>query len=217
MHDINLGLYFVSELVGTAMLLLLGGGVVANVILAKSKGFGGGTLMINWGWGLAVFAGVLVSSYSGAQLNPAVSIALLIVQTSVLDKYLADLAGNASVLKMISWLTLVGIIYITMCILYKYGPSLEDKFRFFSPGAFLATFLFVGVSYLFFYIANHFINYNRVYGSIGTLLMFMAWMFITGMVILIGFELNLSIMMHHKLVAEARNKALKEPEQSSGG
>lgn len=78
MHDINLGLYFVSELVGTAMLLLLGGGVVANVILAKSKGFGGGTLMINWGWGLAVFAGVLVSSYSGAQLNPAVSIALLI-------------------------------------------------------------------------------------------------------------------------------------------
>jgi glycerol uptake facilitator protein len=43
MHDINLGLYFLSELVGTAMLLLLGGGVVANVILAKSKGFGGGT------------------------------------------------------------------------------------------------------------------------------------------------------------------------------
>ena len=78
MQDINLGLYFVSELVGTTMLLLLGGGVVANVILAKSKGLGGGTLMINWGWGLAVFAGVLVSSYSGAQLNPAVSIGLLV-------------------------------------------------------------------------------------------------------------------------------------------
>lgn len=78
MQEVNLGLYFVSELVGTAMLLLLGGGVVANVILAKSKGLGGGTLMINWGWGLAVFAGVLVSSYSGAQLNPAVSIGLLV-------------------------------------------------------------------------------------------------------------------------------------------
>ena len=78
MQDINLWLYFVSELVGTAMLLLLGGGVVANVILAKSKGLGGGTLMVNWGWGLAVFAGVLVSSYSGAQLNPAVSIGLLV-------------------------------------------------------------------------------------------------------------------------------------------
>ena len=52
MQEVNLGLYFLSELVGTAMLLLLGGGVVANVILAKSKGLGGGTLMINWGWGL---------------------------------------------------------------------------------------------------------------------------------------------------------------------
>ena len=62
MQEVNLGLYFLSELVGTAMLLLLGGGVVANVILAKSKGLGGGTLMINWVWGLAVFAGVLVSA-----------------------------------------------------------------------------------------------------------------------------------------------------------
>ncbi|MFT4052567.1 MAG: MIP/aquaporin family protein [Microbacterium sp.] len=78
MSEIDLGLYFLSELIGTALLLLLGGGVVANVILAKTKGFGGGTLMINWGWGLAVFAGVLVSAYSGAQLNPAVSLALLV-------------------------------------------------------------------------------------------------------------------------------------------
>lgn len=152
----------------------------------------------------------------GLMMVLLVSIALLIIQTSVLDKYLADLAGNASVLKMISGLTLVSIIYITMCILYKYGPSLEDKFRFFSPGAFLATILFVGVSYLFFYIANHFINYNKVYGSIGTLLMFMAWMFITGMVILIGFELNLSIMMHHKLAAAARDKGRQPPQEPAG-
>lgn len=49
MQDVNLGLYFLSELVGTGMLLLLGGGVVANVILKGTKGNGGGTLMINWG------------------------------------------------------------------------------------------------------------------------------------------------------------------------
>ena len=78
MHEVNLGSYFLSELVGTGMLVLLGAGVVANVILAKSKGLGGGTLMINWGWGLAVFAGVLVSLYSGSILNPAVGIGLLI-------------------------------------------------------------------------------------------------------------------------------------------
>lgn len=73
----NLGLVFLSETVGTAMLLLLGAGVVANVVLAKTKGFGGGFLMINFGWGLAVFSGVLVSGYSGAQLNPAVTIGLI--------------------------------------------------------------------------------------------------------------------------------------------
>jgi glycerol uptake facilitator protein len=81
MQDVNLGLYFLSELVGTALLILLGCGVVANVALAKTKGFAGGFLMVNWGWGLAVFAGVLASAYSGAQLNPAVSIGLLIAQT----------------------------------------------------------------------------------------------------------------------------------------
>ena len=50
MTDVNLGLYFLSEFVGTAMLILLGCGVVANVALAKNKGFGGGFLMVNWGW-----------------------------------------------------------------------------------------------------------------------------------------------------------------------
>ncbi|GAA2173016.1 MIP/aquaporin family protein [Agrococcus versicolor] len=74
----NLGLVLLSETVGTALLLLLGTGVVANVVLAKTKGFGGGFLMINFGWGLAVFAGVLVSGYSGAQLNPAVTIGLVV-------------------------------------------------------------------------------------------------------------------------------------------
>jgi len=76
---VNLGLIFLSEVVGTAMLIILGGGVVANVSLTKSKGFNGGTLMVNIGWGLAVFAGVTVSYSSGAHLNPAVSIAQLIL------------------------------------------------------------------------------------------------------------------------------------------
>jgi glycerol uptake facilitator protein len=62
--------------VGTAMLLLLGGGVVANTALTKSKGNGTGFLFVNFGWGLAVFAGVLVSQKSGAHLNPAVTLGL---------------------------------------------------------------------------------------------------------------------------------------------
>lgn len=68
---------FVSEIVGTAMLILLGAGVVANVILPKTKGFNGGWLLINFGWGLAVFSGVYVSWKSGAHLNPAVTFGIL--------------------------------------------------------------------------------------------------------------------------------------------
>ena len=73
----NLGVVFLSELVGTAMLLLLGCGVVANVALAKNKGHAGGFLMVNFGWGLAVFAGVIVAYASGAHLNPAVTLGLV--------------------------------------------------------------------------------------------------------------------------------------------
>jgi glycerol uptake facilitator protein len=74
----NLGLVFLSEVLGTAMLLLLGCGVVATAILVKSKGFGGGWLLINFGWAIAVFAGVNVAYYSGAHLNPAVTLGLLV-------------------------------------------------------------------------------------------------------------------------------------------
>lgn len=58
------------------MLLLLGVGVVANTALTKSKGNGTGFLFVNFGWGLAVFAGVLVSQKSGAHLNPAVTLGI---------------------------------------------------------------------------------------------------------------------------------------------
>lgn len=132
----------------------------------------------------------------GLMLVFLVSIALIIIQTSLLDRYLVDLIGSTVIIKLASWITLVLLIYITICILYKYGPSLQHRFRFFSTGAFIATILFIIVSYGFFFIANHFINYNRIYGSIGTLLMFMIWMFITGLVILIGYEINLAILMH---------------------
>jgi glycerol uptake facilitator protein len=58
------------------MLILLGCGVVANIALAKTKGNAGGFLMVNFGWGLAVFAGVTVSYASGGHLNPAVTLGL---------------------------------------------------------------------------------------------------------------------------------------------
>jgi glycerol uptake facilitator protein len=68
---------FFSEVVGTGFLLLLGVGVVANVALPRTYGNGGGWIVIVWGWGLAVFAGVYAAASSGAHLNPAVTLGLL--------------------------------------------------------------------------------------------------------------------------------------------
>jgi glycerol uptake facilitator protein len=68
---------FIGEIVGTAILIILGDGVVANVILTKTKGFSGGLIAITFGWGIAVFVAVYVSgAASGAHLNPAVTIGL---------------------------------------------------------------------------------------------------------------------------------------------
>lgn len=73
----NLGIVFTSEVIGTMLLTLLGCGVVANVALTRTKGFAGGFLLVNFGWGLAVFAGVTVAYVSGAHLNPAVTLGLV--------------------------------------------------------------------------------------------------------------------------------------------
>ncbi len=70
---------FLGEVIGTALLILLGNGVVANVVLTGTKGNGSGWIVITWGWGMAVFVGVFtVGAFSGAHLNPAVSIGLAI-------------------------------------------------------------------------------------------------------------------------------------------
>ncbi len=68
---------YIAEFIGTALLVLLGDGVVANVVLNKTKGQQSGWVVITFGWAMAVFVGVLVAApASGAHLNPAVSVAL---------------------------------------------------------------------------------------------------------------------------------------------
>lgn len=74
---VPLSTVFVSEAFGTAVLTLLGCGVVANVLLPKTKGAGANWLLISFGWGLGVFAGVYVAYPSGAHINPAVTLGIL--------------------------------------------------------------------------------------------------------------------------------------------
>ena len=98
---------FVSELTGTALLIILGDGVVANVILHKTKGNSGGLIAITFGWAIAVFVGVYVSaSASGAHLNPAVTIALATIgkfEWSLVPVYLAAQLIGAMLGSMIVW------------------------------------------------------------------------------------------------------------------
>ena len=97
---------FVAELVGTCLIIILGEGVVANVVLAKTKGNGGGLIAITFGWAIAVFVGVFsTSAVSGAHLNPAVSIGLAmagkfewaLVPTYILAQLLGAMLGSALV------------------------------------------------------------------------------------------------------------------------
>lgn len=89
---------FISEFIGTAVLVTLGDGVVANVVLHKTKGSNGGLISITLGWAVAVFVAVFISNKaSGAHLNPAVTIALACAHkfswNLVLSYLLAQLLG----------------------------------------------------------------------------------------------------------------------------
>jgi len=100
---------FIAEVLGTALLILLGGGIVANDILSKTKGNGGGWMTITTAWGLAVFVGVVVAGpYSGAHLNPAVTLGLAVgglfpwadVPTYLAAEFIGAMIGSSLVYLM---------------------------------------------------------------------------------------------------------------------
>ena len=85
------------------------------------------------------------------------------------------------------------LVYSGILILYNFGPARTTRRRLLSPGAILATFLIVLTSAGFsFYVAN-FSQYNKLYGSIGTLIVILLWIYLNALVLIIGFELNASI------------------------
>lgn len=118
---------------------------------------------------------------------------LLIAQNAVL-KWLG--IQNTTVLQLIGiarWLFIVTLIFYAIAFIYKYAPAIKKRFRLFSPGAILATFLSILTTLSFSIFVNNFGKYNALYGSIGTIIVLMIIIYINSLVLLIGYELNVSI------------------------
>ncbi|HPF01875.1 MAG TPA: MIP/aquaporin family protein [Bacteroidales bacterium] len=99
---------FLAEFFGTAMILVFGSGVVANVLLNKTKGNNSGWIVITFGWAVGVFTGVLIAAdVSGAHLNPAVTLALVIAgkfSTSLMPLYISAQLLGAMFGSGLAWL-----------------------------------------------------------------------------------------------------------------
>ncbi|AMR32406.1 ribonuclease BN [Mucilaginibacter sp. PAMC 26640] len=91
------------------------------------------------------------------------------------------------------WIIILVIFFVSVCILYRYGPSNKQKWKFINPGSILATSLAILTSIGFTYYTNNFSSYNKVYGSIGTLIVVMIYLYLNSLILLIGFELNASV------------------------
>jgi membrane protein len=91
------------------------------------------------------------------------------------------------------WLTVFLLLFTAISLLYYYGPVNSANYKLISPGALLATVLSITASLLFNYYVNNFGTYNKVYGSIGTIMVIMLWLQFNCLIMLIGFDLNAKI------------------------
>lgn len=119
----------------------------------------------------------------------------LIIQTNAVNELLEQIFGGVLAVKLLSMAIVILVIFCTISIIYTYGPSLTHRFEFVSPGSVFATLACVVTTIIFFFLVNNFLNYNKVYGPIGTLIAFLVWMWLNTLVILLGYELNVSILL----------------------
>ncbi|SHG54816.1 YihY/virulence factor BrkB family protein [Pedobacter caeni] len=113
-----------------------------------------------------------------------------------------NIKGNfiAYLIQLTRW-SLLGILYfVTISILYKYGPAHAKKWKFFSAGSCLATVLAFLTIWGFSFYINNFSSYNKVYGSISTLIVLMIWLYLNSLILLVGFELNASVDLSKRSV-----------------
>jgi membrane protein len=123
--------------------------------------------------------------------------------------FLKAAVKNKSIREIIGytrWFFIVMLVYLIIGFIFKYAPAIRKKWSFTSPGTILATMLSLAASVGFAIYVNNFGKYNALYGSIGTIMMVMALIYINSLALLIGFELNVSIHSLKVLAAERQAK-----------
>ncbi len=109
------------------------------------------------------------------------------------------------VIDSVRWIIIIALVLFSIGFIYKFAPAVTKRWRIASPGAILATFMIVLSSYIFSFYLDNFSSYNKVYGSIGTVMIVMILMHMNSLILLIGYELNVSIHSL-KAMAEERKK-----------
>jgi len=126
-----------------------------------------------------------------------ISVSLIIFGSHFLKLIVMHLTTNKefiyNLLYVVRWLLIIMALFLVTSLLFYFAPAKKTRFRFISAGSTLSTILFALSSVGFNYYINHFSRYNKLYGSIGTLLIVMLWIYVNALVLLIGFELNASI------------------------
>jgi membrane protein len=125
-----------------------------------------------------------------------IAIGLIIFGTVVVN-YLVEnaiITSNAAELIIYGkWMVMLAMLFFGISILFHLGPALKSKWKLFTPGTIFATIFIIITSIGFNYYINHFSQYNKIYGSIGTLMIILLWMYFNSIILLTGFELNASI------------------------
>ena len=103
------------------------------------------------------------------------------------------------------WVIIVLLFFTSISFIYRHAPAVHKKWRHINPGTIIATFMMILFTIGFSYWVAYFANYNKLYGSISTVLILMLLIYFNSLVLLIGFELNVSISSLKKLADERKN------------
>ena len=109
--------------------------------------------------------------------------------------------------QLIRWIIILIVYFGAFAMIYHYAPAVKRKFAFFSPGTNVAAILSLVSSIVFSYFVNRFGNYDKFYGSLGTMVMIMLWLQINCFILLAGFELNASIAVNRDLREQKANNS----------